>query len=494
MSATPPQETPSPPAATPDAPSDAPKLHRAGSLTYTGKRLAALFGALLTADVVLTLIERVEAKILPVVLKSFEASDQQIAIVASSIPALLQLLVAPVVSYRSDRKRTRRGRRIPYILWATPIMAIFLAATPFAPEIGAWLVGSERIASWMEALPWAPTMLTFAMLTIGFRFGHIVLVTMFFSLFRDVVPSSHMGRFLALFRAVGALSTFVTAYWLLGIAVSHAREIFVGLATLNLLGFFGICIFVKEGEYPPVEDDPATAKESWGKGVFNVCRTFVRESYSHPIYRWTYLARLPIFASVPISGFIVFFPQRELGMDLDAVGKMMAWPAIAWILVAYPVGRWFDRFGTIRVMKPALVLITLAYALSFFGVVGEKTFFVSTFVTGILFWVVMLGQLALAQEVFHRDRYAQLSSASIIIHSIGIAFVFSPFAGWALDAMRDLHLQVVVPFVGEVEIGRYRFVNLMLAGLFGMSFFSLLFVSRWWRRLGGGQNAYEAPL
>lgn len=473
----------------------APSLHRAGTLVYTSKKLGILFAWLLSADVFLTMIERVEAKILPVILKAHEASDKEIAIVVSSIAAIMQLLVTPVLSYHSDRRRGPRGRRIPYLLWATPIVSVTLFATPYSPAIAEWMLGSETLARWLARLPCSPVIFTFGMIAVGFRFGHAIISTMFFSLFRDVVPSSHMGRFLAMFRVVGALSTFVTAYWLLGRAETHQHEIFIILAVLNLLGFLGICFFVKEGEYPPVvEKTQAAAGSGRIKATVVACRNFIAESYVHPIYWWTYICRLFIYAAVPISGFIVFFPQRELGMELDQVGKLMSWPAIAWLAAAYPVGKWLDRVGVIRVMIPSLAILTVAYALSFFAVVGEWTFFVSSFVTGLLYWVVMLGQIALAQEIFHRDRYAQLSSAGIIVQSIALAFVLSPLAGWILDALEGFHAVITVPALGDVTIGRYRFVNLILAVLYGVSLIATWQIARHRRRHCDANGIYVPPL
>ena len=472
-----------------------PVLHRAGTLQYTSRRLAILFGWLLTADVFLTMIERVEAKILPVILKAHEASDREIAIIVSSIAAVMQLIVTPILSFHADRRRGPRGRRIPYILWATPIVSITLFATPFSPQIAAWLLRYEFARDWLDRFPSTPVIFTFGLIAVGFRFGHAVISTMFFSLFRDVVPSTHMGRFLAMFRVVGALSTFVTAYWLLGRAETHQHEIFIALAILNLAGFLGICFFVREGEYPPVvEKHQAGPGAGRGTAFLNACRNFVAESYSHPIYWWTYLGRLFIYAAVPISGFLVFFPQKELGMDLDTVGKLMSWPAIAWLAVAYPVGRWLDRVGVVRVMIPSLLVLTVSYFASFLLVVGPTTFFLSSFVTGLLYWVVMLGQIALAQEIFHRDRYAQLSSAGIIVQSIALAFILSPLAGWILDALHDFSATVTLPWVGAVEIERYRFVNVILGALYGAALICVWQVARYRRRHVGPDRAYAAPL
>jgi hypothetical protein len=56
--------------------------------------------------------------------------------------------------------------------------------------------------------------------------------------------------------------------------------------------------------------------------------------------------------------------------------------------------------------------------LSFFFVVGAKTFFVSSMLTGVTYWMIMLGQILLAQEVFSRERMGQLCAANTMIQSL----------------------------------------------------------------------------
>ena len=142
------------------------------------------------------------------------------------------------------------------MFWATPFVSLFLALTPFAPELGQYLTGTSFVKDWCDRFHVLPTILVFGVLTVGYRIALSTTSAMFFSLFRDVVPMSHMGRFLALFRIVGALATFAITYWLVGLAETHAKHIFVSLAVLNLTGFFVLCLRVKEAECPVLEEEP----------------------------------------------------------------------------------------------------------------------------------------------------------------------------------------------------------------------------------------------
>ncbi len=348
-------------------PVSGPAVYRAGTLTYTARGLGLVFAWLLAGEVIFTLIDMLEPKVLPVLLKLHGASDKEIGIIVGSFNAILQLIILAPLGYYSDRLRTRWGRRIPVLFWATPFVTIFLAITPYAPEITAWLLRSKvtgslvacagrlRRSSW--SLP---------CLVISYRSAQTVINGMFFGLLRDVVPDTHMGRFLALFRVFGAAGTFIITYWLLGRVTTHSREIFLGVALLNLAGFGAICWFVREGEYPAVKASPAGEARRAGFG--RVVKTFVAESYRHPVYLWVYFIRTCLYgALLGLSGFIVFFPQLELGMDLGAAGRMLAWPSLVWVVIAYPIGRLVDSRGAAYVLGHGLIVITLGYVLSFFS-------------------------------------------------------------------------------------------------------------------------------
>jgi MFS family permease len=482
-----------PPSALTSAP-PAGAVYRAGTLTYTRRGLTTVFAWLLAGEVVFTLIDMLEPKLLPVMLKVHGASDKEIAVIVGSFNAVLQLLIMPPLGYYSDRLRTRWGRRIPLLFWATPFVALFLAITPFAPELATWMRGFDRLGGWLQSLPISPTILFFAILVLLYRSFQTVTNVTFFGLLRDVVPDTHMGRFLALFRLFGAGGTFIITYWLLGHAGTNSKPIFIGIAVLNLLGFSAICWFVREGSYPPVEAAAMAGGSHRRSRFWRATTIFISESYRHPIYLWVYFVRTCLYgALLGLSGFIVFFPQYELGMNLTEVGHMLSWPSLVWLFIAYPVGRLVDSRGAIHVLRLGLVLITLGYGLSFFFVVGPKTFLLSSLVTGVAFWVVMLAQLKLTQEIFHPLRYSQLAGANTIMQSLMIAIVISPAAGWTLDALKGWHPTLTMPGIGAVVLGPYRLVNLMLGGLYGLAWLGLLRVRHHWHRLNGPDH-YVAPL
>src|SRR5688572_21606966 len=119
------------------------------ALVYTKAGLVGMFFWMLWGDFCFTLMESTIPRLLPLTLKDLGASNRTIGLLVGSIPGVLNMVITPVVSYRSDRYRSRWGRRIPYLLWPSPFIALFLVITGYATDIGHALQGwfSESLAN-----------------------------------------------------------------------------------------------------------------------------------------------------------------------------------------------------------------------------------------------------------------------------------------------------------------------------------------------------------
>src|SRR5690348_15358144 len=85
-------------------------IYAVGTLRYTKAGLFALFVWLLWGDFCFTVMETVIPSILPLKLQSLQAPNTLIAILMTTMPSALTLLITPAVSFRSDRFRSRWGR------------------------------------------------------------------------------------------------------------------------------------------------------------------------------------------------------------------------------------------------------------------------------------------------------------------------------------------------------------------------------------------------
>jgi MFS family permease len=147
-----------------------------------------------------------------------------------------------------------------------------------------------------------------------------------------------------------------------------------------------------------------------------------------------------------------------------------------------------------RVLGLGLSVSAIGYGLSFFFVVGSKTFLISCLLTGIAYWMIMLAQSALTQEIFSQERFAQLGSANVMLQSVVIAFVISPLAGGLLDGLQNFHGQLPIPGFGTVEIGCYRFVNAMLAVIYGLALIGLWQIRRHRPKHTDAAGVYHPPV
>lgn len=102
------------------------RLFRAGTLRYTVFGLVSLFLWLIWGEFFWMILDQNVPKILPLKLNQLGANDTVNAILNKSISYAVIFFLAPLVSVWSDRYRGRRGRRIPFLLWSTPLVGLFM--------------------------------------------------------------------------------------------------------------------------------------------------------------------------------------------------------------------------------------------------------------------------------------------------------------------------------------------------------------------------------
>jgi WD40 repeat protein len=297
-----------------------PAIYTCGTLRYTKAGLLVLFSWLLWGDFCFTLFETIGGPgILGLYLQdNFRVSNKTVNIMFNIIPQLIGVIVGPVLSFKSDRHRGRWGRRIPYMIWTTPFLCFFAAAIGYSDEIMSFVKNHVQPGSFVS--PMTAAMILISFLVIGFSFFNEFVNTVYWYLFADVVPPAFMGRFLGLFRLVGAAAGFLFNVSIAGYQLTHMRAIHVGVAVLYFVGFTLMCLFVKEGEYPPVTD--VTEKTTFLDQV----KIYFRECFTHKIYILIYLSTM-IWAfsrSAPMAGVFGLHLSQHEAMSEPGGGSMNA--------------------------------------------------------------------------------------------------------------------------------------------------------------------------
>ncbi len=256
------------------------KIFTAGTLRYTTFGLVSLLLWLVWGEFFWVILDQNLPKILPLKLNQLGANDTVNAILNKSISYAVIFFLAPLVSVWSDRYRSRIGRRIPFLLWSTPLVGLFMI-----------MIGSY-----------------------------------------DKLIFPHM------------MDNFDTIFIVGGIAY--------------ILGFGLMCLFVKEGTYPP-PPEKAAGKAGTRFGVF---KTFFKECFTHRFYWYIFLTYMFQYVSYQAGIFGILRNTKSLGLTLQQLGNVDFYAGFISLALIFPAGWLADKFHPVRVYLVASCWVTGATA------------------------------------------------------------------------------------------------------------------------------------
>lgn len=463
--------------ATVDAAPPAPAKYRVGTLTYTKAGLVALFFWLLWGDFCLTLMETVIPTVLPIKLQSLQAPATLIALLMTTIPHTLTVLVTPAISFRSDRFRSRWGRRIPFLLVPTPILAVLLALIGYAEPIG------RAVAPLVSASPATATLLVISVLLVAFQFFNMFVTSIYYYLFNDVVPDVVLARFMALFRVVGAAAGWAYHTFIFPYAQTHMVEIFVGAGVLYGVGFGLMCLMVREGQYPP-----PPPKLEGRTGLIASIRTYAVECFTHRFYWDFFLANASWTLVGAASAFGVLF-SLSMGLTTTQLGYIAGTAQLVSMFILYPAGMLTDRLHPLRVVLIVVGIYIPLYAVPlcylFFDPAPSTVLTIAIAHAAITLPVAAMwntAELPLFMKLLPRERYGQFASANALVRSAAM-IVGGLVAGGLIDLMRAVH--------GGSDFA-YRYIPLWQVSFFTLSLVFYYRVYRQWKARGGDAG-YTPP-
>lgn len=446
-----------------------PKIWSVGTLTYTTSGLVLLFFWLLFGDFAIQLKERSDTPTAQIVLKQLGAGDLIIGLIIGSIPAAIGMVIGPIISMRSDRTRTRWGRRIPYLLIPLPVVVLAMAGLAFVPLVGQWL---------HEALgPRSPgptfcALVVFSLFWAIFETASAIINSIFGGYINDVVPQAVIGRFFGLFRMVSLGAGVVYNSFIIGHAEEHFTWIFLATGLFYGIGFTLMCLMVREGEYPP----PPPLSESAVPGPVAAIRTYFRECFTTPYYVLLFLGLVVSqIAFAPFNSFGIFF-ARQAGLELEEYGRYLSASFVVSFVLAYFLGALADRFHPLRTGIACIGLYALvAFAGGLF--VEDATTFAIAFVGHtVISGAYFTSTASIGQRLYPRLKFAQFASAAGLINGI-FYITLPPTMGFLLDAS-----------------GSNYNLTLFAGGLLAaLGFGILLVVHSQFMRFGGPKN-YVPPL
>jgi maltose/moltooligosaccharide transporter len=406
------------------------RRYHAGTLTYTFGGLVVLFFWLLWGDFTISLKDRSVTPTFQVLLRTHEASAFVMGLLLSFLPPLIVIFLIPVISFKSDRHRGKWGRRIPFLLIPTPLAVLTMVGLGYSPMIGRW------IWNLMGGASSGIRENTCILICIGagwtlFEFANITCGAVFSWLINDVVPRPMFGRFYGMFRALSLIAGMVFMKTLYGTVKTHYLIVFISLGALYGVSFTAMCLMVKEGEPPPLDE----SREK-GRGAFTNIRngigTYVRDCFTNPYYLWFFLSfALAHAAFTPINNYSIPF-STSLGMSDERYGYFSFVQFGVSLALSIPIGLLADKIHPIRATLIALGLYAVVTLVAFFFVRSARAFAAAHVICGACSGIWLTASAPLGPRLLPKSKFASYVSALGIFTSIGTMIV-GPLVGALLD-------------------------------------------------------------
>jgi MFS family permease len=445
-----------------------------------------LFFWLLWGDFCYVVMEAVVPSIMPLKFNELGASGLEIGVILGSSPALVYAILNPIISFKSDRFRSKWGRRIPFILFSMPFLVVCLVVLAFGDKLGGWL--HLHLGAIVEHLSPA----TFAIWFIGvimviFTFFNTFVASTFWYLFNDVVPEHMLARFMSWFRVISLLSMSLYNFCVFPYATTHYTEIFLGAALLYLVGFGLMCLNVREGEYPP---PPAYVDGQ--TGAVAAVKTYVKECLGLKHYWFQWISSFLGALSGGMATFMVLF-YLALGLNMHQVGVVNGTVSIVVAVMVLGTGWLADRYHPLRV-----VLVQTFFSVFLIGPVSIGTWLFWRPGPDMAFAVLMvitlclsapaqamaaMGDPPLLMRLFPRSRYGQFCSINGVWRAIA-GIIGGVLAGYFLDTVGH--------WVGGKEEA-YRYIPVWSWCFALPNLICTWLLYRSWKKLGGDES-YVPPL
>jgi maltose/moltooligosaccharide transporter len=396
---------------------------RAGTLHYGLWGLLAVIGWLLVGELGIAVRDRWAQPIGLVVLRNVGASDTSIALLLSTVPAVISLLLVPAIGLRSDRCRSPWGRRRPYLLVSAPLGAVAMLCVAAAPTLaaathallGAWSPGVRVLDLGFFCLFWTV-----------FEAAAMTTVALFNGLVNDVMPHGLLGRLYAVLRIVGLGVAIFFNMSLFALADTRLFELLLTIALVFGLSIPLMCLMVREGQYPVPAQATALPPVS--------ARTLLLQCCTQRRYLWAFGAFM--LAAVTFSPFNTFSQNYALGLGLAKAefGALTATGYAISIASAFGIGWLADRFGSVRVattMMALYSLIALGGCLLVHDVAAFRAFYLAhVVVSGAWFTAAA----AMPMDVFPRAEFVRYNASKdimVALANILVGTCLGPLLDWS---------------------------------------------------------------
>ena len=281
----------------------------------------ALLAPLVLPTFALALAMSVLTTYAPLLLGEATSSTSAIGL-AIGAEGLFALFLPLVVGALSDRTSSRLGRRLPYAVFAAPLLVLPLAILPFAHSYAQ----------------------TVALVSLFFV-GYFVYYPPYQALFAELVPASHQGRALGaqgMMRGLGLGAALVGGGLLLAVWTPLPFVLAGGALVLSTV------VLVRGVRGRSTRAPRAVAAAAPGPGVFRLVR-------ERPDLRAFVAANaLWELSFMGLKTFIVLYVVKGLGESVGTASAVIGVVAGAYVIASVVAGRVADQVGFHRLLRGSL--------------------------------------------------------------------------------------------------------------------------------------------
>jgi len=462
------------------------KIHTCGTLQYTTFGLIAVCFWLLWGDFIWCLFEQALPNLLPLKLKDLGATDTMNQVLNRSLGCAVAFIFAPAISMASDRHRGRFGRRIPFLMWSTPFVGLFLVLLGNYDLLTNLLIGHSKTISLLgfDLGRTGLSLLIFGVILVAYDCSTVFVSTVYYFLFNDVVPEKLMARFLAIYRMVGVASIALYSKFVFPHVLDHFRLTFTIAGIGYVIGFMLLCFFVKEGQYPPPPENIDKRK-----GLISSAKTFAKECFTHRFYWYFFLTCTFQFVSWQSGSFATLRNRDSLHLTMQQIGNLGFYGSIVSFCIMFPAAWLADKFHPVRVYVVLTIIqffrpiLDCIWIFKDFGPHGNL---VGLYIIGLgilpVAAIQSAAELPMYMRVLPRERYGQFCSANGMLRAFAMMFG-AALAGMMMDSLHH-HF--------GMDEWRYRYYPVWIVFWQIPSIVCLLLFYREWKRLGGSEN-YKPP-
>ncbi|OPG09463.1 MFS transporter [Microbispora sp. GKU 823] len=266
----------------------------------------------------------------PPLIQHYVSSATAIGLVMG-IDNVLGIFLGPWIGHRSDRTRSRWGRRVPYLVVLTPVAALAFVLLPHAPSLPLLLLAIVVYALTANVLKPVAT-----------------------ALLPDFVPLRHLSRGTAILKIGTSLTIIVSALISIFVIDEHPRLAFAIPAALMVGAVAVLAPTIHEtrsaGYRAALAADNADAAGRSESSFWRDIKTVLGSG--HPQARHFLVAAvLFLGAWAGLRSLLTPYGTETVGLTKGQAGGLSLVGGVAFILAAYPLAIAGRRYGHMMVAR-----------------------------------------------------------------------------------------------------------------------------------------------